>query len=268
MRSAVEVFGLLALVCSGCGFKSQQVPGDGVPPIDAPAVDAPLADAALDAPVDAIMPDGPPDGPPPCQSFSQQLDTCSLMLTGDLTLSAASTYSTDSHILVVNGTPVSVTHQVVATHGDLVDAILLHDLRLETGITLRATGARPLAIIASGVVALADDAAIDVSDGGAGVLANCSSPPGSGGNNSTGAGGGGGGAYGSAGGDGGPGHSAGPQAPGGTGANSIGLQPGPHGGCPGARGGVGASGAMGTPGKGGGAIYIVAAGGITLGVSA
>src|SRR5689334_14491702 len=110
MRPAVGVLGLLALVCPACGFQSREVATDGSPPIDAPVVDAP--DASMpDAP-----PDAPPDGPPPCQSFSQQVDTCLLTLSGDLTIQGASTYNTDTHILLVIGTPTSVNHAQLATH--------------------------------------------------------------------------------------------------------------------------------------------------------
>jgi len=273
MRAAAAVLGLLTtVVCAGCGFQSTQAPGDGRTPDDA-RVDA--SDASQDAPPDASPPDARPDGPPPdsCVTFSRQLNTCGLALTTDLTIAQAASYNTDTRELRIGGDLTPIAHVVVAVNGENVDAILVRDLTIRSGVTLRAvgvlsSGAPPLAIIAGGTVTLEDSAAIDVSDGGAGAIAACSTPPALGDNSVFGAGGGGGGAYGAAGGDGGSGNMGGTPAAGGHGGKSVAMSTGLQGGCPGARGGVGTGLQFGVAGRGGGAMLLVAAGTINLGMNA
>lgn len=261
MRTAAAVLGLLpGIVCVGCGFKST-----ATAPIDGELPDAPEDAAVLDAP-DAFRSDG-------CVTFSAQIDTCTLAFGGDLSVTQGATYNTDTHELLVGGAPVSITRATLSANGGSMDAILVHDITLGTGVTLRATGtqstgALPLAIVASGTVTLGERAMIDVGSGGAGAIAGCSNPPRAGQNSASGAGGGGGGSYGGAGGDGGGGNGGGTQTMGGFGGKSVGMPAGLEGGCPGASGGIGGGTAVGAPGLGGGAMYIVAASGITLGMDA
>jgi hypothetical protein len=254
MRAAAAVLGLItALVCAGCGFKSTQT-------ADAPPSD----DAAVDASDDA--PDASPDA---CASFSRQFNTCGLPLMMDLSIAQAATYNTDTRELKVGGLLTGTVSASIILNGQTVDAILVRDLTIASGVNLRAAGdqpagAPPLVIIAGGSVTLEDSASIDISDGGAGAVDVCGTPPMVGQNNSAGSGGGGGGAYGGAGGDGGDGN-LGVEAPGGDGGKSVAMSTGLRGGCSGARGGVGSDANSGAPGRGGGAMLIVAARGITLG---
>lgn len=218
------------------------------------------------ASTDASLPGPPSDG---CATFSRQLDTCTLSLTMDLDVSGAAIYNTDTHELRVTDQVVPVARATIDVQGTAADAILAHDVTLRSGALLRAVGnqpagALPLAIVASGNVTLEDGASIDVSEGGAGALSVCSTPPGAGtDSNNEGGGGGGGAGHGAAGGDGGDGNGNGPRVPGGSGAPSVALF-GLRGGCSGARGGMGEGSAVGEGGRGGGAIFIAAAGTITL----
>jgi hypothetical protein len=179
----------------------------------------------------------------------------------DLTISGAATYDTVSHRLQVGGVVVPVETDLMSIGHENVNAIIVHDVSLSAGATLRATGAFPFAIVATGKIALEPGASIDVSDGGAGVLSSCASPPmagspdDSGGNDAPGGGGGGGGGYAARGGTGGAG--SGNAVTGGAGGGSIGIPQGPRGGCSGAVGGAGGA-AGGAGGRGGGAIYLVA----------
>ena len=210
-------------------------------------------DAGADAPGDACTP----------PSFSSQVDTCGLALDTDLTLTGSVTYDTLTHVLQVGGVVMAVSHMTLMAKAGEVDAIFARNVRLTAGAGLVATGPLPFAIVASGSVTLDGSAAIDVGHGGAGALAVCSTPPAAGSNNLGGAGGGGGGGYGADGGRGGTGSSG--AAMGGRGSDSIGMLTGPTGGCPGAAGGIGSGSGAAAGGPGGGALYIVAAGSITLG---
>ncbi|MGH9885678.1 MAG: hypothetical protein ACREBE_09130, partial [bacterium] len=260
MRAAAALGLLLGIVYAGCGFSSTQTT-----PIDGATPDAPDDAAVLDAP-DAPRSDG-------CVTFSAQVDTCTLAFGGDLSVTQGATYNTDTHELLVGGAPVSITRVTLSVNGGSMDAILVHDIALATGVVLRATGSQssgalPLAIVASGTVTLGDGATIDVGSGGAGAIAGCSNPPLAGETSASGAGGGGGGSYGGAGGDGGGGNAGGTPTMGGSGGKSVGMPAELRGGCPGARGGFGGMTAVGAAGLGGGAMYIVAASGITLGMDA
>ena len=262
MRAAAAVLGLLtALVCSGCGFKGTLAVDAGPPPDDAP-IDA--SDDASD--------DGPPDA---CATISRQLNTCGLPLGTDLSIAQAATYNTDTKELKVGGLLTGTMSAMVIVNGQTVDAILVRDLTIASGVTLRAAGDQPtdsppLVIIAGGTVTLEDGASIDVSAGGAGVEMTCATPPANGQNSTTdgGGGGGGGGSYGGGGGDGGNGNLGGTVMLGGRGGGSVNMTSLVQGGCPGARGGVGTGGHFGAPGRGGGAMLIIAGGDITLGSDA
>lgn len=234
--------GCLLVLVAGCGFRGAEAPID----IDS----------------------GPPP-PDACVSFSRELDTCPRALTADLSLTGTVKYDTDLHQLTVDDVAMSVTSMVVSTlHGD-VDALLVHDLRLTAATRLRATGALPFAIIASGRVVLEDDAAIDLSDGGAAARAQCDGGATTGQASSDGAGGGGGGGFAGNGGEGGKGNSdsGGVKDGGGRGVAVTAPPVRFVGGCPGAPGGKGdVDGGAG--GNAGGAVYIVAADAITLGARA
>jgi hypothetical protein len=261
MRAAAAVLGLLlAIVCAGCGFSSTQTA-----PIDSDSPDTPADGSVGD------VPDGP--GNDACVTFSTQINTCALAFGGDLTVTQMATYNTDTHELLVGGQPVLVTRTTLTANGGSMDAILVRNVTLRTGVVLRAegnqpAGALPLAIVASGTVTLEDRAAIDVSNGGAGAVTVCATPPALGENSNSGAAGGGGGSYGGAGGDGGNGSLGGTQSLGGHGGKSVAMPPGLGGGCSGARSGVGTGVTFGVGGRGGGAMFIVAASGITLGTDA
>jgi hypothetical protein len=237
MRSGALVLGLLA----ACGFHARGTPG---------------------------APDGLGGGDDTSGSgctFSSQVDTCRLTLDTDLTLSDRVTYNTMTHELQVNGAAMAVAQMTLIAKAGDIDAILARNVHLTSGTGLIATGPLPFAIIASGSITLDDGASIDVSDGGAGALLVGSNAPAPGGDSDTGAGGGGGGAYGDAGGHGG----ASATSTGGAGGSSIAAPEGLLGGCPGARGGNGLAGGPGGPGGlGGGALYLVAADHIALGVGA
>jgi len=246
MRSSVIVLGFITGFGSfggggGCGFNSPPGSGD-----DKPGGDA-------------------------CTSFASQVDTCQLTFSGDLMLSGNMTYDTGLQELRVNGTLMTVAHMTLATQAGDVDAILAHNVRIAAGAGLRATGALPFAIIASGSVTLDEGASIDVSVGGAGAQTSCANPPTAGGGNDGGGAGGGGGGYGGPGGNGGNGNSNAQQpqdkTTGGTGQVAVTMPAGPLGGCPGARGGKGndPGGIAGVGGLGGGALYIAAADRIDFG---
>jgi len=239
MRLAVALFGFVVgtSLATGCGFRS----GAGESVDAAPA----------------------PDG---CTSFSSQLDTCPLSLTMDLELNGSVIYDTSLHVLTVNGVALPVTSLTLATQASDVDALLVHDLHVVEGTTVRAVGALPFAIVASGSVTIDDDAMIDVGAGGAGARTTCDGLATAGAASGNGAGGGGGGGFGANGGDGGVGNSdLGAPAAGGHKSLAVAAMPaGPLGGCPGASGGKGDV-MGGAGGLAGGALYIVAATSITLG---
>ena len=210
-------------------------------------------------------PDGAtPDSPGPCQTFSTQLDTCALGTpTNDLTLSGSNTYDTDTGLL--NG--LAAPHMPFTGQAGPMDALIARDVHLTLGASLRATGSKPLAIIAIGTLTLDSMTLIDVANGGAGARSDCPNGAGSGDNNGGGAGGGGGGGFGAAGGRGGGGNSDGNQSMGGSGGSAADQPQGPVGGCPGGHGGFGDH-AGGDGGLGGGALLLAAKLAINLAPSA
>jgi len=275
MRSGVFVLGLV-FGSSGCGFNSHAA--DDAGPIGTPGggpdASPGQGNGGGDAPgptIDARMP-VPPDA---CVSFSQQFDTCELLasLAADFRIGTPgggdAEYDTDAHTLTVGGLATDVPHMTIMTKGQMVDAILGHNVFVVQGVVLRAKGKLPFAIVASGSIQLEQAAMVNVAAGGAGALDSCSTPAHPGTNDNGGAAGGGGGGYGAAGGAGGPGNKdgGGGKTVGGAGSTSIGTQLGPQGGCPGAKGGDGDTplGIGGAGGLGGGAIYLLAADTIQLG---
>lgn len=223
MRSAALVLGsCLGILTAGCGY----------PPL--PAFDA------------------------GCGSFASLLDTCKLAFDGDLILSGSATYDTTIHVLMVNGMDTPITHQIMTIESDEVDVLSAHNVQFTGSATLRGTGMRPLAIVASGSITIATDLEIDVSKGGAGAQVSCVGGATVGGMDLSGGAGGGGGGYGAEGGNGGNGNSEGTQSQGGTKGPAVAPVPtGLRGGCPGAAGGGGAA-PGGAGGAGGGALYVVA----------
>jgi hypothetical protein len=213
---------------------------------------------------------------PACVPGGSSPNTCPIGNDVDLTLSGRMiTYDTVMHELEVDGATMPVTHMIVTTQAGNVDAIVAHNVRLTAGAQLRATGMRPFVVVARGSITLEDGALIDVSNGGAGALPACSTPPMPGADGTGGGAGGGGAGYGAGGGKGGNGNGnnngqPSAQTRGGTEGFSIAMPAMPMGGCPGAPGGKGAAvgdmnGPGGAGGAGGGAIYLVAADRIELG---
>lgn len=181
-------------------------------------------------------------------------------------INEAASYDTDTHVLTIGSTPSPFARKTVMIGPDQVDVISAHDVHLGTSAHLRATGSHGLVIIANHDFLIDDDAQIDVSNGGAGARTACPNGATRGQDNGNGAGGGGG--FGDDGGNGGDGNYDGPPAQGGSqGKAELSFPTGFHGGCPGADGGTGDD-PGGTGGKGGGALYVVAAGHILFNSSA
>ncbi len=211
-------------------------------------------------------PDGAagPDAADVCHTFSTQLDTCALGTpSNDLTLSGSNTYDTDTGLLDGLDAP----HMGFNGQAGPIDALIARDVHFTLGASLRATGSKPLAIIAVGTLTLDGMTLIDVANGGAGARTDCPNGAGSGEDNGGGAGGGGGGGFGAMGGRGGDGNSDGTQSHGGAAGSAADQPPGPLGGCPGGHGGFGDH-AGGEGGPGGGALLLAAKVSITLATSA
>jgi hypothetical protein len=250
MRSGSVVLGwvvglAVGNLAAGCGFQSAGA-----------AADAGTAD----------------DGGSCASSFAMLLDTCALAFDHDLTLSGMAVYNTTMHKLTVGGVDMPIASKTVVISGVEVDVLAARTVHLNDSATLRGTGTRPLAIVASDSITLATGATIDVSDHtgevgggpGAGAQASCVGGPAVGTSDGGGGAGGGGGGFGADGGKGGDGSSTGGRSDGGAGGHAVGSVPaGLRGGCPGANGGTGNA-PGGAGGAGGGALYLVAAGSITL----
>jgi hypothetical protein len=239
MRSSILMLGLVVgAVATGCGFHS-------------------LSGAAADGGAGG---DGGSDGPGGCTSFATLVNTCQLSFDADLIVNGPASYDTDAHVLMIGGTATPFAIKTVMIGSDKVDVISAQNVHLGLSGSLRATGSHGLAIIANHDFLIDTDAQIDVSKGGAGARTSCPNGATRGQNNGNGAGGGGGGGFGDAGGAGGDGNHDGPPAQGGMpGRADPDFPVGFHGGCPGADGGFGDL-AGGAGGKGGGALYLVAAG--------
>ncbi|HET9627119.1 MAG TPA: hypothetical protein VFP84_37425 [Kofleriaceae bacterium] len=253
MRSRVLLSGLV-IGAWGCGFQSKPADGPPTDPVDA-SQPAP--------PVDAPPGQPPPiDGPPTaCTTFSSLTDTCKLALTTDVTFSAPVTYDTAGP--TISGAQ-NVPRMMLKLGGVDTEVILAHNITISAG--LRATGAKPLAIIASGTVTIGNSVVLDLSNGGAGGRPSCPGGPAPGQDDAGGAAGGGGGGFGGAGGRGGNGNGNRGGSNGGAGGAAATMPTGLQGGCPGATGGRSAGGMSAAPaGLPGGALYIAAAGSISLG---
>ncbi|MBV8755628.1 MAG: hypothetical protein JO257_00035, partial [Deltaproteobacteria bacterium] len=86
-----------------------------------------------------------------CHTFSTQLDTCALGTpTNDLTFSGSNTYDTDTGLLNGGAAP----HMGFIGQAGPFDALIARDVHFTLGATLRATGSKPLAIIAVGTLML------------------------------------------------------------------------------------------------------------------
>ena len=213
------------ILLAACHLSAQGVPPDGASGGDAPGSDTVSSDAT--------------------DCFGTGLFHACPSLAGALTLNGALDTTADprcqsvpqpmgSDVCVVAGTDVNIN-------------------------SVRAVGARPLAIIASGTITINDILDVSSSSGKPGAGANaasCTSADGSASNG--GAGGGAGGSFGGAGGDAGDGLG----ATGGAAAAAI-TPPAVRGGCPGGSGGKG-TGVIGPGGDGGGAVYLIARGQIQI----
>lgn len=224
-------------VASGCGFTTAFKPDGG-----------------------EMTGDGGPCATP---TFSSQLETCEVP-SEDLRITTSTTYNTTTHQFE-GAMPAQFTARMYGTKEKPVDALVAHNVSIGNGVNFRVTGQMPFAIVAGGTFTLEDGAVIDLSSGGAGALAICSTPASAGQGDPGGGGGGGGGGFGAGGGKGGVGNDGATSAAGGAGASSTGAL-GPIGGCRGSDGGDGvALGSGGQGGEGGGALYIVARVSIVLG---
>jgi len=141
-------------------------PGDGrdspdageldAPELDAPELDAPAIDAtAIDAqPIDAIAIDAPPiDAPPPVGVVVHVPDDQEAIGTGDMTISATLTINTSGTPSANMALPPGVTLSVIAQDGGGSDLAVLRAraLTISAGVVVRATGSRPLVILAETV---------------------------------------------------------------------------------------------------------------------
>lgn len=207
----------------------------------------------------------PPDA---CIGFSSQLDTCALPAGTPLSLAGTLHFNTGTGKLTDAGAAsVPVTSVTVATLGADVQAIVATTVTFAPGTILRATGPRPLAIIATDAIELQPGAMIDLGAGGAGARPSCAGGPVNGENDDDGAAGGGGGAFGADGGKGGDGDLDGGGSTGGLGGTAASVPAGPVGGCRGANGGNSED-LGGLGGEGGGAVYVLSATQIEIAESA
>ena len=86
-----------------------------------------------------------------CMTFSSQTDTCGLPLVGDITISGARCWNTDSHELLdatCGGVPESLAHRVVTGATGELDVLLGASITIATGARLRVVGSRPFGMIA------------------------------------------------------------------------------------------------------------------------
>jgi hypothetical protein len=226
---------LIAVALVGCGFDPHSTAGDGG-----------MHDSAL---IDSA-----------CTSATEQFDTCALGSGSDLVIATDSIYNTDTGMLTTTGTlPVLVKHtQLTTKSGVMIDVMVVGEVQLLATLTVE--GSLPLAIDASGKVAVAGEITIDSGD--AGARGSCDATAGA--DDKEGGGGGGGGAFRGNGGSGGSGDTG--AALGGNGGAAEAKPTMLVGGCAGAHGGIGSnSDAGGVGGFGGGVLLIATPSTITIG---
>jgi hypothetical protein len=211
-----------------------------------------------DAPIDGIaLVDA-------CASVTEQFATCGFGAGSDLSISSDSVYNTDTGLLMTGSaqTKLDDTH-VVASTGVTVDVLVVDGFQLSATLTVQ--GTLPLAIYATGDVAIANHGRLTVAVGGAGVRSTCPLGPAIGTADNNGGGGGGGGGFQGAGGSGEGGNS--DKSAGGAGGGSNASPGAMLGGCTGGAGGDGqSSGTGGVGGLGGGALLIATPGTIAIDV--
>lgn len=254
----------LAALCllAGCSYKPSVGIVDGDQPGDTSSV--------TDAPPD-VLPDAP------C-SFSTQFDTCAFdpMVTVD---SADKLYDTGTHVLSnldgTNPTVLGSNQQMdVMGKAGIINVLLVPQFTLAGGKEFRVVGNKAFGIVSTGNITI--DGVLDGSSerspasnpnvnlNGPGSLRGDScgtaTPPDPG-DHIGGAAGGGGGAFQGAGGSGQDSDNDGGGATGALGGVAAALPNGPRGGCPGGAGGSNTVGGaeLSEGGRGGGAIYLVAA---------
>lgn len=249
---------------AACSYK----PGIGLSDGEQPGDTSSLTDAASDV----LLPDAP------C-SFSTQFDTCAFEPTIAMD-PPDQLYDTGTHVLSnLDGTnPVvlgAIQQMDVVGKAGLINVLLVTNFDLGGGRTFRVVGTKAFGIVSTGGITI--DGLLDGSSerspvsnpnvnlNGPGSLppASCgTATPADPGNHVGGAAGGGGGAFQ---GNGGFGQDSDNNEGGDTGALggiAVALPNGPRGGCPGGAGGsnTGMGAALSEGGRGGGAIYLVAAG--------
>jgi len=241
------------LLLGACGFHSHELaPFDSQGGPDTPGVHDAPADGRPDAP-----PDAPPDGAL-CYGAGILKPCLSAAPTAPLDVPVGTTaISTDS----------GCTQVIAQTGGPEVCLLAYTNITIEG--TLEATGARPLALLATGSISISGE--IDVGSyrvgntphAGAGEASDAlCGAPGTPGADTAGAGGGAGGSFVGKGGDG----AAGRLGAGGAGSTAVAAMGTPmvvRGGCPGGAGATG-TGTGGGSGHGGGAVYLVAVGAIQI----
>ena len=207
-------------------------------------------------PIDSITFTG--DGPA-CKTFSTQFNTCTLTYGADITISGAVTYNTDTHMFSTGTTEMG---KLVAGGSDMIDVVAIHNFTITTSGVLGLVGSHPFGIAATGTVDISG--ILGGVAGGFGARATCNGGAANGTQHTGGAPGGGGGGFHGVGGAGTSGDANTGPVTGATGGMAEGLPAGPLGGCAGGTGGMGATGAGGIGGGGGGAVYIVAAGMVSV----
>ncbi len=228
---------LIAVALVGCGFDPRSTVGDGG-----------LHDGAM---IDSA-----------CPSATEQFDTCALGSGSDLAITTDSIYNTDTGVLTSSsGTVTPVEHVHLTTKsGVMIDVLVVGQVELLANLTVE--GSLPLAIAATGSVAIAGELSIDSGD--AGARGSCDDGATAGADDKDGGGGGGGGAFRGNGGSGGAGNTG--ATLGGSGGTAENKPTMLVGGCAGAHGGIGSnSDAGGVGGFGGGVLLIATPSAITIG---
>ncbi len=205
---------------------------------------------------------GAPDA---CVQFSSLIDVCAQPFGSAIYITGSATYTTDAHVLDVDGMTIMTSHVLVQAAGaEPIDIVLADSFAIEPGATLTVTGSNAFGVVAPHAIDI--EGLLDASAGGAGSRGSdgCSTQAGAIGITvgDNGAGGGGGGLQGNGG--------------SGLATNSAAASAGgvpatcplsPLGGCPGGGGGGSAMLGLSHGGPGGGAVYVASGVGITVGAS-